>query len=186
MKITIKSIMVFVVLSGLFMIAPALMSGNAFAQSYEYGDSSSSSDNDNGDSSSSSDNDNGDSSTTPSDNDNGDSSTTPSDSFVEITSHDDGETVPVGELTIEGTSSDAGDSNCHIYADWNDVYPYQSVEATGGDGSEDYSSWEFTYTDDYETITEGDTNELTVKYYCGSNSDASNSVYDTVNLIGEE
>ena len=182
MKITIKSILVFVVLSGLFMIAPALMSGNAFAQSYEYGDSSSSSssDNDNGDSSSSS------SSSSSSDNDNGDSSTTPSDSFVEITSHDDGETVPVGELTIEGTSSDAGDSNCHIYADWNDVYPYQSVEATGGDGSEDYSSWEFTYTDDYETITEGDTNELTVKYYCGSNSDASNSVYDTVNLIGEE
>jgi hypothetical protein len=169
MKITSKTIMVFVVLSALFMVAPSIVSGNVFAQNYPGNDDTSSSSS-NDDTSSSSSN---------------DDTSSSSSNEVEITSPDDGDTVPTGELTIEGTSSDDGASDCHVYADWNDVSPYQLVEATGDDGSDDYSTWEFTYTGDYETITEGNTNELTAKFYCGDNADVSNSVYDTINVIGE-
>src|SRR5919112_436741 len=147
MKLTSKTIMVFVVLSALFMIAPSIVSGNVFAQNYPGNDDTSSSSSDDTSSSSSDDTSSSSSDDTSSDDD------------VEITSPDDGDTVPTGELTIEGTSTD--------------------------DGSDDYSTWEFTYTGDYETITEGNTNELTAKFYCGDNADVSNSVYDTINVIGE-
>ena len=60
------------------------------------------------------------------------------------------------------------DSDCTVYIDWNDLKPYQKVEATGAGGNEDYSRWTFTYTESYHLISQG-TNELTSKITCYSN-----------------
>ena len=48
---------------------------------------------------------------------------------LEITSPQDGQRLPVGEWTIQGTSSDNIESNCQVYADVNDITPMQN--ATG-------------------------------------------------------
>ena len=32
--------------------------------------------------------------------------------------------VPVGELTINGTSSDNSSAQCQVYVDWNNLKPY--------------------------------------------------------------
>ena len=82
--------------------------------------------------------------------------------------------VPVGQLTISGTSTDNAISDCTVYADWNDTKPFQKAVATGPGGVNDYSKWTFTYTDKYHLITNG-TNNLTSKLSCfsdGSNSAA--------------
>ena len=86
---------------------------------------------------------------------------------IEITSPKDGDQVPVGELTIQGISSDDEDSNCQVYADVNDVKPLQNVTTVGPavGGEDDFSRWTFTYTQDYQLIKEG-TNELTAKISC--------------------
>lgn len=84
---------------------------------------------------------------------------------IQITSHQDGTQVPVGELTIQGTSSDNQESNCQVYADVNDLVPLQNATAAGLDGGDDYSQWTFTYTQDYQLITHG-ANELTAKISC--------------------
>jgi hypothetical protein len=84
---------------------------------------------------------------------------------IQITSHQDGSQVPVGELTIQGTSSDNPESNCQVYADANDIAPLQNATASGANGGDDYSQWTFTYTQDYQLITQG-ANELTAKISC--------------------
>ncbi len=100
--------------------------------------------------------------------------------IVEITSPDDGEEVPVGQLTIEGNSSDTEESNCQVYADVNDIIPLQNVTAEGS-GNNDFSEWTFTYTEDYQLITEGD-NELTAKISCFDNGTVSD--WHTINVTG--
>jgi hypothetical protein len=88
---------------------------------------------------------------------------------VKITSPEsNNQQIPIGELVVSGTSSDNIDSDCTVYIDWNDIKPYQKVEATGAGGNEDYSSWTFTYTESYHLISQG-TNELTSKITCYSN-----------------
>ena len=42
--------------------------------------------------------------------------------------------VPVGELTISGTSSDNSSSQCQVYVDWNNLKPYQLATPTGSNG----------------------------------------------------
>ena len=86
---------------------------------------------------------------------------------LKITSHEQGQEVPVGELTISGTSTDNATSNCIVYADVNDIKPFQKAIATGPGGENDYSTWNYTYTDKYHLITNG-TNELTAKLSCVS------------------
>ena len=86
---------------------------------------------------------------------------------LKITSHEQGQEVPVGELTISGTSTDNATSDCIVYADVNDIKPFQNATATGPGGANDYSNWTFTYTDNYQLITNG-TNELTAKLSCVS------------------
>jgi hypothetical protein len=39
--------------------------------------------------------------------------------------------VPVGQLTISGTSTDNATSDCTVYADWNNTKPFQKAIATG-------------------------------------------------------
>jgi hypothetical protein len=86
---------------------------------------------------------------------------------VKITSHEQGQDVPVGELTISGTSTDDTTSDCTVYADVNDLKPFQKAIATGPGGLNDYSTWNFTYTQNYHLIVNG-TNELTSKLSCVS------------------
>jgi hypothetical protein len=87
---------------------------------------------------------------------------------VKITSPIAGQETPVGELNITGTSTDNPTTDCTVYADWNNLKPFQKAIATGPGGVNDYSTWSFTYTDKYHLITNG-TNELTSKLTCISN-----------------
>jgi hypothetical protein len=61
--------------------------------------------------------------------------------------------VPVGELTISGISTDNSTTDCTVYADWNNLKPFQTAVATGPGGVNDYSTWNFTYTPQYHIIT---------------------------------
>ena len=72
---------------------------------------------------------------------------------IKITSPSAGQQVPTGELTISGTSTDNATTDCTVYADWNNTKPFQTAVATGAGGVNDYSRWNFTYTDDYHLIT---------------------------------
>jgi hypothetical protein len=66
---------------------------------------------------------------------------------VEIISHEDGQEVPIGELTIEGISSDNSQTNCHVSADTEDLAPSRNVTAEGTGGESDFSRWSFTCTE---------------------------------------
>lgn len=103
---------------------------------------------------------------------------------IEITSLQEGEGVPVGELTIEGVSSDDQESDCQVYADLNDMTPMRNVTAIdlGGGGDDDFSRWTFTYSEDYQLIKEG-VNELTAKISCfGEGSPVSE--WHSINVTG--
>ena len=104
---------------------------------------------------------------------------------VKITSPKANETVPLGELSIYGTSSDTQETNCQVYVDWNDAKPMQNVTGIGQGGPKDYSNWTFTYTKKYQLIKEG-TNELTSKISCYGNSGVSNmtSKFYSINVTG--
>ena len=84
---------------------------------------------------------------------------------VKIDTPSDSVSVPVGDLTIHGASSDNNTTNCQVYADWNDLKPMQIVTANGPKGDADYSKWSYTYNGDYHDIVEG-SNELTSKITC--------------------
>src|SRR5215204_1292408 len=107
---------------------------------------------------------------------------------VKITSPSTGQQVPVGELTISGTSTDNATTDCTVYADWNNTKPFQTATATGPGGVNDYSRWTFTYTNNYHLITNG-TNDLTSKLSCvGDESNIGSTANITksysVNVIG--
>src|ERR687895_679474 len=105
---------------------------------------------------------------------------------IKITSPSTGQQVPVGELTISGTSTDNATTDCTVYADWNNTKPFQTAVATGPGGLDDYSTWTFTYTDDYHLITNG-TNDLTSKLSCIDDSTAGTTNLTknySVNVIG--
>ncbi|MDQ3868469.1 MAG: hypothetical protein M3250_02795, partial [Thermoproteota archaeon] len=104
---------------------------------------------------------------------------------IKITSPTIGQQVPVGQLTISGTSSDNPTTDCTVYADWNNTKPFQKAIATGPGGVNDYSTWTFTYTDKYHLITNG-TNNLTSKLSClNNNGTAANITKNySVNVIG--
>jgi hypothetical protein len=104
---------------------------------------------------------------------------------VQITSLQKGQQVPVGELIVEGISSDNGESDCQVYADVNDIIPMRNVTATGNSTEgDDFSKWTFTYSQLYQTIKQG-ANELTAKISCfASNDPTPLSEWDTVNITG--
>jgi hypothetical protein len=104
---------------------------------------------------------------------------------ISITSLEDGQEVPVGELIIEGTSSDNEESNCQVYADVNDITPLQNATAAGPSGGDnDFSQWTFVYTEDYQLITEG-ANELTAKISCyDGNNPTPLSEWHSINVTG--
>jgi hypothetical protein len=102
---------------------------------------------------------------------------------VKITSPPAGQQVPVGELTISGISTDNATTDCTVYADWNDQKPFQKAVATGPGGVNDYSTWNFTYTKNYNLITNG-TNNLTSKLSCLSNP-TNVTKWNSINVTGE-
>jgi len=105
---------------------------------------------------------------------------------VKISSHTLWQKVPVGELTISGTSTDNQTTNCQVYVDINDQKPFQIAIATGPNGANDYSRWTFTYTDKYYLIVDG-LNDLTAKLSCiddDNNNAAEVTKYYSVNVIG--
>ena len=100
---------------------------------------------------------------------------------IQITSPQDGQRVPVGELTIQGISSDDKESNCRVYADVNDITPMRNVS---GIDYGDHSRWNFKYTEDYQLITPG-SNEITAKISCyAPDNPAPLSEWHTVNVTG--
>ncbi|HYX54936.1 MAG TPA: hypothetical protein VE818_02140 [Nitrososphaeraceae archaeon] len=101
---------------------------------------------------------------------------------IKITSPTTGQQVPVGQLTISGRSTDNPTTDCTVYADWNNLKPFQKAIATGPGGVNDYSTWNYTYTNNYHLITNG-TNELTSKLSCISSPTNLTKFY-SVNLIG--
>src|ERR671918_781436 len=108
---------------------------------------------------------------------------------IKITSPSTGQQVPTGELTISGISTDNVTTDCTVYADINNTKPFQKALATGPGGLDDYSTWNFTYTDDYHLITNG-TNNLTSKLSCvddnnddnRTNVNANNTIPPIVNV----
>src|ERR687896_581979 len=106
---------------------------------------------------------------------------------VKIISPITGQQVPVGELTITGTSTDDATTGCQVYVDLNDQKPFQKAIATGPGGESDYSKWNYNYTRNYNTITEG-TNELTAKLSCFDDSNIGTTTnvtkWNSVNVTG--
>src|SRR5919106_1446707 len=105
---------------------------------------------------------------------------------IKITSPSTGQQVPTGELTISGISTDNITTDCTVYADINNTKPFQKAVATGPGGVNDYSTWNFTYTDDYRLITNG-TNDLTSKLSCIDDSTGGTTNLTknySVNVIG--
>jgi hypothetical protein len=103
---------------------------------------------------------------------------------IEITSLEDGQEVPVGELIIEGESSDDAESNCQVYADVNDATPMQNATTPANSVNDnDFSEWTFTYSQDYQLIAEGP-NELTAKISCFDGSPTPVSKWHSVNITG--
>jgi hypothetical protein len=102
---------------------------------------------------------------------------------IKITSPSTGQQVPAGELTISGTSTDNATTDCTVYADWNNLKPFQKAIATGSGGVNDYSTWNYTYTNNYHLITNG-TNELTAKLSC-LNNPMNVTKWNSVNVTGQ-
>jgi hypothetical protein len=101
---------------------------------------------------------------------------------IKITSPDTGQTVPVGNLTMHGTSSDNVNTDCQVYVDWNNLRPFQPASPKGLAGTNDYSNWTFTYTKDYHLITSG-SNELNANLFCLDNPNP--EANSSINIIGQ-
>jgi hypothetical protein len=103
---------------------------------------------------------------------------------VKITFPKANSTIPVGTLTINGTSSDTTQTDCRVYVDWNDLKPMQNATATRINGTNDYSSWYFTYDQKYHIIAQG-TNELTSKIICTNNPSGNTTTkFYSINVTG--
>ena len=90
---------------------------------------------------------------------------------IQITTPQDRQQVPPGELSIQGISSDDEQTDCQVYADVNDITPMRNVTAAGdSEEDNDFSKWTFKYTQDYQLIKQGE-NELTAKISCSDNGD---------------
>ncbi len=107
----------------------------------------------------------------------------PSDPGIKIVTPSENSTVPSGELTVAGISTDNSTTNCQIFVDLNDMGPYQNVTAAGPSGEGDYSNWTFTFTSDYHLIGNG-TNEITSKLYCTDDGVNNATKYFSRNVTG--
>jgi hypothetical protein len=108
---------------------------------------------------------------------------------VKISSPAKGQQVPIGILTISGTSTDDPVHNCQVSVLLNGIKPYQRTIATGQNSGEvgranDYSTWKYTFTPGYAVIKEG-INKITSKISCSPvNSLTSLNKWYSVNVTG--
>jgi hypothetical protein len=109
--------------------------------------------------------------------------TSPHKMGVKIISPLKNSTVPVGQLIINGISTDTLQTNCKVFIDWNDLKPMQNVTAIGRGGASDYSNWTYTYSEGYHNVTAG-VNELTSKITCYDNPSNITGKYYSVNVTG--
>jgi len=108
---------------------------------------------------------------------------------VKISSPVKGQQVPIGILTISGTSTDDPVHNCQVSVLLNGIKPYQRTIPTGqnsgvGGGANDYSTWKYSFTPGYAVIKEG-INKITSKISCSPvNTLTSLSKWYSVNVTG--
>jgi len=104
--------------------------------------------------------------------------------IVEIVSPSKGEQVLVGKaLLISGTSAgntNPASINCQVSVIVNGIKPYQRATATGPNGADDYSKWNFTLIPKYTYVKQGQ-NKITAKYSCANSP---SSFYNSVNVTG--
>ena len=91
--------------------------------------------------------------------------------------------VPPGELPVFGTSSDNESSLCEVYLDWNNDNAFHQATAAGPDGSSDFSTWIYVYSEKNHLIVNG-TNDLTAKLLCSVNNNFNLTRYNSVKIIG--
>jgi hypothetical protein len=93
----------------------------------------------------------------------------------------------LASLQYRGISTDNATSDCTVYADWNNTKPFQKSIATGTGGINDYSIWNYTYTNNYHLITNG-TNNLTSKLSCINDNNgggtANLTIYYSLDVTG--
>lgn len=100
---------------------------------------------------------------------------------VIITSPDKGQQVPVSKnLSISGISSANGTNNCEVSVIINNIKPYQKANATGHNGSNDYSTWVYRLGFPYPPLKLGE-NKITAKITCAANNRAR---FNTINITG--
>jgi hypothetical protein len=88
---------------------------------------------------------------------------------VKITSPTKGQKLSDGvkTLTITGTSSDRPDTKCTVGVLINDIKPYKNVIPGGtGKGSEDFSSWKYTFAPSNNPVIKEGNNRVTSKISC--------------------
>jgi hypothetical protein len=100
---------------------------------------------------------------------------------VKITSPIKGQRVPIGIVTIAGTSKANATSDCHVSIIVNGRKPYQNVTATGPGGNKDYSKWSVTPSPKYALIKQG-ANKITAKFSCNPNPTIAS--FYSVNVTG--
>lgn len=104
---------------------------------------------------------------------------------IKIISPIHNQTVPVDSgFNILGTSTATDIGNCYVSVIINNIKPYQNATASGPNGINDYSKWNFTLLHDkYTPIKEGQ-NKITSKLSClnGNNNTSSNSITTSTNL----
>ena len=99
---------------------------------------------------------------------------------LRITSPQNGQQVPMGNIVISGTSSSNATNNCTVSVAVNGIKPYQQAIPSGDNGTNDYSNWTFTDTAKYTTIKEGI--NKSAKYSCPQNMNLTKT--NSVNVIG--
>jgi len=89
--------------------------------------------------------------------------------------------VPISKnLVISGISSANRTNNCEVSVIINNVKPYQKANATGHNGSNDYSTWDYHLSFPYPPLKLGE-NKITAKITCAGSSHAR---FNTVNITG--
>jgi hypothetical protein len=103
---------------------------------------------------------------------------------VQIISPDKGQQVPINSnsLSISGTSNNDLAKDCRVSVIVNGIKPYQPAKATGPNGANDYSKWNFLLTSNYASIKEGPDNKITAKLVCQPNL----TKWYSVNVTGIE
>ena len=110
--------------------------------------------------------------------------------YITITSPTEGQQLPVGSaFNIKGTSTAANGSNhCIVSVIINAIRPYQKAIPIGANGTNDYTSWQFTGSPSYATVKLGQ-NKITGRYSCFPSTDTNNTQpnyikYHSVNITG--